>query len=83
MAELQKPVSLEAHQHKYNEGAWKQYEVHELGWWVHLFLKRATHRSDPLKKQKDLEDAQNYLNMMQAHVDAARIDAAKVELQEG
>lgn len=72
MAELQKPACLDEHQHKYNEGAWQEYTLQELGNWVHLFVKRASHRSCPDKRAKDLHDAQNYLNMMQAHIDAEK-----------
>jgi hypothetical protein len=35
-------------------------------------VKRAAHRAAPARQQKDLDDAQNYLNMMQSHIDAAR-----------
>lgn len=72
MADPQTPAGLGAHQQKYNVGAWKEYTLQELGNWVHLFVKRAAHRADPDKKAKDLLDAQNYLDMMQAHIDAAK-----------
>jgi hypothetical protein len=66
------PKSCEEHQPKYAAGAWQNYTPLELGMWVHLMLKRAGHRADAAKKAKDIEDAQNYLNMLQAHVDSAR-----------
>lgn len=67
------PESCEEHQPKYVEGIWKQYTLSELGNWVHLFAKRSQHRNDLEKKKKDLTDAQNYLNMMQAHLDALNL----------
>lgn len=70
--EAQTPESIKEHQSKYKEGAWKTYSIMELGMWVHLFLKRATHRSDKIKARKDVMDAQNYLNMMQSEIDAVR-----------
>lgn len=49
----------------YKPNAWEQYSMEELGHWVALLSKRATHRENPDKKAKDLFDAQAYLNMMQ------------------
>lgn len=72
MTEVKQPEALAAYQFHYYTSAWQQYTLQELGNWVHLFVKRAAHRSDPAKKRKDLEDAQNYLLMMQAHIDAAK-----------
>lgn len=68
---IELPKSCEKHQSKYHGNAWKDYTLAELGQWVHLFVKRAAHRSDTTKRAKDLSDAQNYLHMMQAHIDAA------------
>lgn len=72
MAEPQTPEGLNDHSQSYNPDAWKQYTIQELGSWVHLFVKRAGHRSDPDKRAKDLADAQNYLDMIQSHLDAAK-----------
>lgn len=66
------PESIEHHQVDYKSDAWKQYTLQELGYWVHLFVKRAEHRDNAEKKVKDLHDAQNYLNMMQSYIDAAK-----------
>jgi hypothetical protein len=63
------PLSILPHSKDYKNSAWMDYTLHELGMWVHLLVKRAGHRNNPLKAKKDLEDAQNYLNMMQAHID--------------
>jgi len=72
MAETKLPKSCEEHQPKYHNLAWMQYTLAELGQWVHLFVKRAGHRKDTVKREKDLTDAQNYLDMMQAHIDAVK-----------
>lgn len=56
----------------YRTDAWKAYTVEELGQWVHLLAKRATMRTDQDKKAKDIDDAQNYLNMMQSHLNALK-----------
>lgn len=70
--EIKTPESIKEHQTKYIEGIWKEYSLYELGWWVHLLAKRSQHRVDATKRDKDLTDAQNYLNMMQSHLDALR-----------
>lgn len=66
------PESIVPHEPKYTDKAWQQYTLAELGQWVHLLHKRAGHRADPAKRAKDLEDAQNYLHMMQAWLDDAK-----------
>lgn len=66
------PHSCKEYRDKYSHNAWKTYTIQELGDWVHLFLKRATHRKDKTKARKDVMDAQNYLNMMQSELDAVR-----------
>jgi len=65
------PESIKAHQDKYKDGIWREHSLLELGMWVHLFIKRSAHRTDPAKAAKDVRDAQNHLDMMQAHIDAA------------
>jgi len=69
---METPESTNSHKGDYLHKAWCDYSIHELGWWVHLFCKRATHRQNPDKKAKDLYDAQNYLNMMQSHIDSLK-----------
>lgn len=71
MGNPETPESIKEHQHKYKEGAWHGYSLFELGSFVHLLVKRALHRSIFAKAEKDLTDAQNYLNMMQANINAA------------
>ncbi len=63
------PKEIVPHAPKYNNNSWQDYTLQELGNWVHLFSKRATHRADPEKRQKDLVDARNYWLMMGSHID--------------
>lgn len=63
------PPSLQQYANQYKDGAWRLYKMYELGNFVHLLSKRASHRADPVKRLKDLTDAQNYLDMMQAKLD--------------
>lgn len=67
-----KPLSA-----SWKNGAWLDYTVMELGWWVHLYAKRAQHRAaeQPEKRAKDLRDARNYWHMMGAHLDALEANA--------
>ena len=69
---IEAPASSKAHENKYKPQAWEAYSLQELGNWVHLFAKRAEHRADAEKKAKDLLDAQNYLDMMQAKLNAIK-----------
>jgi hypothetical protein len=69
---METPTSIVAHEPKYQPNAWRDYTIQELGNWVHLLVKRSAHRADPEKKAKDLRDAQNYLDMVQSHIDAAK-----------
>ena len=71
MKPLQTPDSILSHEPDYQPAAWQAYEVSELGQWVHLLLKRAGMRSNVEKARKDVEDARNYLSMIEAHVKAA------------
>ena len=68
---LETPESIKSHSGDYHYKSWTNYELSELGMWVHLLVKRAMHRSTKEKALKDLQDAQNYLNMMQEHINAA------------
>lgn len=74
MNEARLPESCVEHQAKYHTNSWQAYTLQELGMWVHLFAKRAAHRTQLEKKKKDLTDAQNYLDMMQSHLDALQDD---------
>lgn len=56
--------TIEKHNEDYKTDAWKQYSMQELGQWVHLLYTRAQHRDNPVKREKDLQDAINYLEMM-------------------
>ena len=60
------PESIKEHQDKYHEGAWRNYGYEELAQWINLLTKRASHRTQFEKAQKDLDDANNYLEMLKA-----------------
>ena len=62
---------LAEHEADYKPAAWEEYTVFELGWWVHLLTKRAGMRADPVKREKDLSDAADYLAMMEEKVKRA------------
>ena len=59
---------IEKHQLDYRKGIWKQYSIQELGMWIHLFHKRASHRDNNEKATKDLYDAKNYLWMIEQNL---------------
>jgi hypothetical protein len=65
------PAEIMPHANKYIPDAWRDYTVQELGQWVHLLHKRASHRADAEKKAKDIDDAKNYWRMIGKHLDAA------------
>ena len=69
---MSQPENLVAHDQDYKPQAWEAYSFEELGQWVALLAKRAGHRANDEKRAKDLYDAQNYLSMMQAKLDAVK-----------
>ena len=66
------PESCRNKEGEFSPDAWQSYTLLELGSWVHLLATRAGHRTDPKKKAKDLQDAQNYLDMMQSKLDSQK-----------
>jgi hypothetical protein len=60
------PEEIKQHSHKYKDGAWRNYSYEELAQWVQLLTKRASHRTQIEKSEKDLDDANNYLMMLNA-----------------
>jgi hypothetical protein len=64
--------AIRSHAPDFNENAYEQYTMAELGQWVHLLSTRAQHRNNPEKRAKDLYDAQNYLDMMQDKLENLR-----------
>lgn len=52
---------------------WKQYSPEDLGDWVKLLLKRADMRVDQADRQRDLDAAQMYFDMLGEHLKAARL----------
>lgn len=73
---VQAPEQIEPHAADYARDAWREYTMIELGNWVSLLTKRAGHRVPGPKRQKDLQDARNYLAMMEAHVRHVETDGA-------
>jgi len=72
------PEEIEEHSKDYYIGSWADYSLQELGDWVHLLHKRATHRTNLEKKEKDLRDARNYWIMMGAWLDEAEAETRGV-----
>jgi hypothetical protein len=79
---MKTPDSIAEHQQKYHANAWRQYSAAELGQWVALLVKRAGHWTEAARRAKDLKDAQNYLNMLQAHIDAVTMTEPNHILEE-
>ena len=71
---MKTPSSILPLSEDWQNGSWRDYDIHELGMWVHVLVKRAYHRTKTKDAKKDLEDAQNYLNMMQEHINQAKED---------
>lgn len=63
------PEEIKKHSDKFINGSWREYSFQELGNFIHLLTKRANHRTDYDKAQKDLYDARNYLVMMLSKLD--------------
>jgi hypothetical protein len=81
-ADLETPKEITGHQGKYHADAWMEYTPQELGNWIHLLIKRSTHRTSGEKALKDATDASNYLSMLKSHVDAALRNADERRLDE-
>lgn len=75
------PQGCQEHQPDYKSQSWEAYSLFELGTWVHLFAKRAEHRSDIAKRKKDLHDAQNYLDRMQSRLRELRYENSDLMLE--
>ena len=60
------PEQIKEHAHKYKEGAWRDYSYEELAQWINLLTRRASHRTELKKMEKDLNDANNYLAMLKS-----------------
>lgn len=73
---IETPESVVPHEAKYRSDAWHEYTPEELLSWVLLLTKRAGMRTDREKHDKDLADARNYRDMLNAAIDA-RIRAAR------
>ena len=60
------PEQIKEHSEDYKEDAWEDYTAGELGMFAHLLRKRATHRTNEKKAEKDRYDADNYEAMLRA-----------------
>ena len=67
------PEKIKKHAHRFKDGTWRDYSFEELADWVHLMTKRANHRTEFVKVVKDLDDAENYLAIMNAKLAEARL----------
>lgn len=69
------PKSLTPHKDDFKKGSWRNYSPVELAGWAHLLSTRAQNRDSAQtdKIAKDLYDAQNYIDMLDAA--AAEMDA--------
>ena len=71
---METPQSIVKDEANYITAAWQDYTLDELGHWVHLLARRAEMRAPGAieKARKDLTDAQAYLDMAQAHLNAVK-----------
>ena len=58
-------MSIEEHQKDYFPDAWRDYDIEEYVSWISLLAKRSTHRNNVKKAKNDLEDARNYMWMLE------------------
>lgn len=65
---------IDEHQKDYIPDIWKEYTGEELMWWVLNLVRRSTHRKDKDKALKDLDDAKNYLWMLEEKVKEEEYD---------
>lgn len=67
---LKTPKSIKKHQPDYRAGAWMEYTTTELAEIVAYKAKLATHYVNKEKRDKALQDAHNYLDMLSAKLNA-------------
>jgi len=67
------PDKIKKHASRFKGGTWRDYTLEELAQWVTLLIRRASHRSEIEMVHKDLDDAENYLDMMNTKVAEARL----------
>ena len=70
-----KPECIEKYQEDYKEGTWKDYTYSQLGYWVELLMIRASHRANDERRDKDINDARNYLAIMQAKINEEVVES--------
>jgi hypothetical protein len=67
------PEKIKKYASRFKSGSWRHYSYEELAQWVNLLTKRATHRTSIEKAHKDLDDAENYLEMLNAKLAEDRL----------
>jgi hypothetical protein len=77
MGETGTPKGILKYASRYKDGAWRNYSFTELAQWVELLTKRATHRTQFEKVIKDLDDAENYLAMLNSKLAECRQEILK------
>ncbi len=75
-------MAIKDHDKDYKPEAFREYSISELGNWVALLTMRAGMRSNKEKAAKDLNDAQNYLEMIQDVVSRERFRILNAEEKE-
>jgi len=68
--QLQPPKSIVKHQPDYRPGAWTEYTVGELAEIIAYKSKLATHYVNEEKRDKAIQDARNYLDMLDVKLHA-------------
>lgn len=63
------PEQIKEHSSKYKNKSWENYTPEQLSHWVINMGIRATHRTEEHKAKKDIQDARNYLAMLEAWLD--------------
>ncbi len=82
MKETGTPEQIKKYASRYKDGAWRNYSYEELAQWIALLTKRATHRTQFEKLIKDLDDAENYLAMLNSKQAEARQEILKYHYEQ-
>jgi len=69
-------MGIAEHEKDYKPMIWENWTLQEMGNAVHFYAKRAGMRSNKEKAEKDLHDAQNYLELMKKKLDLITGDLA-------
>jgi len=82
MNEAGTPKGILKYASRYKDGTWRNYSFTELAQWVVLLAKRASHRAKFEDVIKDLDDAENYMAMMNAKLAEERQEILKYNYEE-